>query len=69
MNLSFAQKLAFATASEEQTSVTEELNSSITRIAEKGQDAAAAASENDRHSNRIDEVASDLNGKVKRFRV
>ncbi|MFL1405143.1 methyl-accepting chemotaxis protein [Marinobacter sp. M1N3S26] len=58
-----------ATASEEQTSVTEELNSSITRIAEKGQDAAEAASENDQYSNRIDSVASDLNDKVRRFRV
>ncbi|GGY67401.1 methyl-accepting chemotaxis protein [Marinobacter zhanjiangensis] len=58
-----------ATASEEQTSVSEELNSSITRIAEKGQEAAAASSDNDSHSNRIDSVASELNSKVKRFRV
>lgn len=58
-----------ATASEEQTSVSEELNSSITRIAEKGQDAATAASENDQYSSRIDSVASDLNDKVRRFRV
>ena len=58
-----------ATASEEQTSVTEELNSSITRIAEKGQEAAAAATENDQHSNRIDSVAKDIHDKVRRFRV
>ena len=41
----------------------------VTRIAEKGQDAAAAATENDQHSNRIDTVASDLKDKVQQFRV
>nr|WP_281494859.1 methyl-accepting chemotaxis protein [Marinobacter sp. S6332] len=58
-----------ATASEEQTSVTEELNSSITRIADQGQEAAAAASENDVYSGHIEQIGQTLNGNVSRFRV
>ena len=58
-----------ATASEEQTSVTEELNSSITRIADQGQEAAAAASENDVYSGQIESVGRTLNQNVSRFRV
>ena len=58
-----------ATASEEQTSAVDELNSSITRIADQGQDAAEAASENDRLSSEISEVGSTLHDKVARFRV
>ncbi|KPQ30074.1 MAG: methyl-accepting chemotaxis protein [Marinobacter excellens HL-55] len=58
-----------ATASEEQTSVTEELNASITRIADQGQDAAKAASENDVYSGQIETIGHTLNEKVSRFRV
>ncbi len=58
-----------ATASEEQTSVTEELNASITRIADQSQEAAAAASENDVYSGRIESVGSALNQNVERFKV
>lgn len=58
-----------ATASEEQTSVTEELNSSITRIADQGQEAAAATSENDVYSGQIETIGSALNQNVSRFRV
>ncbi|WP_298447112.1 methyl-accepting chemotaxis protein [uncultured Marinobacter sp.] len=58
-----------ATASEEQTSVTEELNSSITRIADQGQEAAAAASENDVYSGHIEKIGHTLDGNVSRFRV
>lgn len=58
-----------ATASEEQTSVTEELNSSITRIADQGQEAAAAASENDVYSGQIESIGQTLNQNVSRFRV
>lgn len=58
-----------ATASEEQTSVTEELNSSITRIADQGQDAAAAASENDVYSGHIETIGHTLSANVSRFRV
>ena len=58
-----------ATASEEQTSVTEELNASITRIADQGQEAAKAASENDVYSGHIETIGSALNDKVTRFRV
>ena len=58
-----------ATASEEQTSVTEELNSSITRIADQGQEAAAAASENDVYSGQIESIGHTLNQNVSRFRV
>ncbi|GGC71464.1 methyl-accepting chemotaxis protein PctA [Marinobacter halophilus] len=58
-----------ATASEEQTSVTEELNASITRIADQGQDAAKAASENDVYSGHIETIGHTLNEKVSRFRV
>lgn len=58
-----------ATASEEQTSVTEELNSSITRIADQGQEAAAAASENDVYSGHIEKIGETLNENVSRFRV
>ncbi|PAV26406.1 methyl-accepting chemotaxis sensory transducer with Cache sensor [Tamilnaduibacter salinus] len=58
-----------ATASEEQTSVTEELNASITRIAEQGQDAAQAASDNDTYSSRIEEIGQSLTEKVGRFKV
>ncbi|KMQ74434.1 methyl-accepting chemotaxis protein [Marinobacter subterrani] len=58
-----------ATASEEQTSVTEELNSSITRIADQGQEAAAAASENDVYSGQIESIGNALNRNVSRFRV
>lgn len=58
-----------ATASEEQTSAVDELNSSITRIADQGQDAAEAASENDRLSSEISEVGSTLRDKVARFKV
>ncbi|WP_339782485.1 methyl-accepting chemotaxis protein [uncultured Marinobacter sp.] len=58
-----------ATASEEQTSVTEELNSSITRIADLGQEAAAAASENDVYSGQIEQIGQTLDGNVSRFRV
>ncbi|MEH6561405.1 MAG: methyl-accepting chemotaxis protein, partial [Marinobacter sp.] len=58
-----------ATASEEQTSVTEELNASITRIADQGQEAAAAASENDVYSGHIEQIGQVLDGNVSRFRV
>jgi len=58
-----------ATASEEQTSVTEELNSSITRIADQGQEAAAAASENDVYSGQIESIGRTLNQNASRFRV
>lgn len=58
-----------ATASEEQTSVTEELNSSITRISDQGQEAAAAASENDVYSGHIERVGDTLNQNVSRFKV
>jgi methyl-accepting chemotaxis protein len=58
-----------ATASEEQTSVTEELNASITRISDQGQEAAAAASENDVYSGQIESVGNTLNQNVSRFRV
>lgn len=58
-----------ATASEEQTSVTEELNASITRIADQGQEAAAAASENDVYSSQIETVGQALGHHVERFRV
>jgi methyl-accepting chemotaxis protein len=58
-----------ATASEEQTSVTEELNASITRIADRGQDAAAAASENDVYSGHIEQIGQTLDGNVSRFRI
>lgn len=58
-----------ATASEEQTSVTEELNASITRIADQGQEAAKAASENDVYSGHIETIGTALNDKVTRFRV
>ncbi len=58
-----------ATASEEQTSVTEELNSSITRIADQGQEAATAASENDVYSSQIESIGNTLGRNVSRFRV
>ena len=58
-----------ATASEEQTSVTEELNSSITRIADQGQEAASAASENDVYSGQIESIGQTLTQNVSRFRV
>ena len=58
-----------ATASEEQTSVTEELNSSITRIADQGQEAASAASENDVYSGQIEGIGHTLAQNVARFRV
>ena len=58
-----------ATASEEQTSVTEELNASIVRIADQGQDAAAAASENDVYSGHIEKIGRTLDANVSRFRV
>lgn len=58
-----------ATASEEQTSVTEELNSSITRIADQGQAAASAASENDVYSGQIESIGHTLNQNASRFRV
>ncbi|WP_166263844.1 methyl-accepting chemotaxis protein [Marinobacter caseinilyticus] len=58
-----------ATASEEQTSVTEELNASITRIADQGQEAAAAASENDVYSSQIETVGQSLSQNVERFKV
>lgn len=58
-----------ATASEEQTSVTEELNSSITRIADQGQEAATAASENDVYSGQIETIGKSLNENVSRFKV
>ncbi|WP_207950592.1 methyl-accepting chemotaxis protein [Marinobacter sp. JSM 1782161] len=58
-----------ATASEEQTSVTEELNASITRISEQGQEAARAASDNDHYSGKIDEIGSHLHDNVDRFIV
>lgn len=58
-----------ATASEEQTSVTEELNSSITRIADQGQEAATAASENDVYSGQIETIGKSLNDNVSRFKV
>lgn len=58
-----------ATASEEQTSVTEELNASITRIADQGQEAATAASENDVYSGQIESVGNALNQNASRFRV
>ena len=58
-----------ATASEEQTSVTDELSASITRIADQGQDAAKAASENDVYSGHIETIGHNLKDKVSRFRV
>lgn len=58
-----------ATASEEQTSVTEELNSSIVRIADQGQEVATSASENDVYSSQIDEVGNALENNVSRFKV
>ena len=58
-----------ATASEEQTSVTEELNSSITRIACQGQEAASAASENDVYSGHIERIGQTLSANVSRFRI
>lgn len=58
-----------ATASEEQTSVTEELNASITRIADQGQEASEATSENDVYSGQIEEIGQTLNENVSRFRV
>jgi methyl-accepting chemotaxis protein len=58
-----------ATASEEQTSVTEELNASIVRIADQGQDAAGAASENDVYSGQIEDVGEALDQNVARFKV
>ncbi|WP_336366499.1 methyl-accepting chemotaxis protein [Marinobacter sp. C2H3] len=58
-----------ATASEEQTSVTEELNASINRIADQGQEAAAAASENDVYSGHIETIGQGLEQNVSRFRV
>lgn len=58
-----------ATASEEQTSVTDELNSSITRISDQGQATAKAASDTDTHSARIEEVGTTLHDKVARFKV
>ncbi|WP_204355765.1 methyl-accepting chemotaxis protein [Marinobacter bohaiensis] len=58
-----------ATASEEQTSVTEELNASINRIADQGQEAAAAASENDVYSGKIDDIGGKLHDNVARFVV
>ncbi|WP_375177103.1 methyl-accepting chemotaxis protein [Marinobacter mobilis] len=58
-----------ATASEEQTSVTEELNASITRIADQAQEAAAAASENDVYSGQIASVGDALSQNVERFKV
>ncbi|WP_228706063.1 methyl-accepting chemotaxis protein [Marinobacter sp. LV10R520-4] len=61
--------MQIATASEEQTSVTEELNASITRIADQGQEAAAAASENDVYSGHIETIGKTLSKNVSRFRV
>jgi methyl-accepting chemotaxis protein len=61
--------MQIATASEEQTSVTEELNASITRIADQGQEAAAAASENDVYSGHIENIGQTLSKNVSRFRV
>lgn len=58
-----------ATASEEQTSVTDELNASITRIADQGQDAAKSASENDVYSGYIETIGHHLKDNVSRFRV
>ncbi|EMP55397.1 methyl-accepting chemotaxis sensory transducer [Marinobacter santoriniensis NKSG1] len=58
-----------ATASEEQTSVTEELIASINRIADQGQEAAAAASENDVYSGHIETIGHSLQQNVSRFRV
>jgi len=58
-----------ATASEEQTSVTDELNASITRIADQGQDAAKSASENDVYSGHIETIGHHLKERVSRFRV
>ncbi|MFT7366720.1 MAG: methyl-accepting chemotaxis protein, partial [Marinobacter psychrophilus] len=51
------------------TSVTEELNASITRIADQGQEAAAAASENDVYSGHIETIGQTLSNNVSRFRV
>jgi methyl-accepting chemotaxis protein len=61
--------IQIAAASEEQTSVTEELNASITRIADQGQEAAAAASENDVYSGHIETTGKTLSKNVSRFRV
>lgn len=58
-----------AAASEQQTTAVDELNNSITRIADQGKDAAESASENDRLSNEISEVGKTLHDKVARFRV
>ena len=49
--------------------MTEELNSSITRIADQGQEAATAASENDVYSGQIESIGNTLNQNVSRFRV
>ncbi|MGO1234208.1 MAG: methyl-accepting chemotaxis protein, partial [Marinobacter sp.] len=58
-----------ATASEEQTSVTDELNASITRIADQGQEASKSASENDVYSGHIETIGHHLKENVSRFRV
>lgn len=58
-----------ATASEEQTSVSEELNASITRIADQGKEAAAATSDNDIYSGKIGEIGETLHRHVARFQV
>lgn len=58
-----------ATASEEQTTVVDELNSAITRIADEGQQAATATTDNDRHSAKIQEVGEALRETVKHFKV
>ncbi len=58
-----------ATASEQQTSVTDELNASITRIADQGQEAAKSASENDVYSGHIETIGHHLKDNVRRFRV
>lgn len=58
-----------ATASEEQTSVVEELNGAVVRIADEGREAALATAENDSHSARIQVLAEALSSKVKRFRA
>jgi len=61
--------MQIATASEEQTSVTEELNASITRIADQGQEAGKAASENDVYSGKVETIGQTLSKNVSRFRV
>jgi len=58
-----------AAASEEQTSVTYELNASVTRISDQADEAASAAGQNDTHSRNIEKIGLDLEANVSRFKV